>query len=373
MRARRRQQWNALWPIVLLLLAACGGTPATPPPQASPPAATATAEPTAAPHRPAPVAQPTPTAVPAARMRPNELGLIPVLMYHYITDEPGEWNRSPDQFRRDLEYLYAHDYYLTPLRQYVDGNIAIPAGKTPVILTFDDGAESQFRYLVQPDGSKIIDPDCAVGILEEMYARHPDFGRAATFYILPLLPFGDDDDKHDQRRFAKEKLEFLLANGYELGNHTLNHANLRQADDERIKRELAEAVDAIHGFVPGAPVETIALPFGMYPPRGDTTLLEGFTHNGRTYRHRAALMVGAEPAPSPFDTRRDLMWTPRIRADDDELVKWFGGFFEQQPELRYVSDGDSATVAVPRDLPPALSDKLDAAKLGNRQLVRSDP
>lgn len=298
------------------------------------------------------------------------MGEIPVLMYHVIGHRGGKWSRTPAEFRGDLEYLYEQGYYLTTMRQFVTGNLDVPAGKTPVILSFDDGSESQFRYLVQADGSVITDPDSAVGIIEAMYAKHPDFGRAAVFYALPLLPFGDDDDKHQQRRFAKQKLEWLLANGYELGNHTRTHANLSTLTNEQIKAEVAGGTDGLRAYVPDAPVETIALPYGLYPPRGDTTLLEGFTYNGKPYGFSAAMMVGAEPAPSPYDKRRDLLWTPRIRASAGQLAEWFGGYFQVQPAMRYISDGNPNTVTVPDRLPEKFANQLDPAKVGARTLIR---
>jgi hypothetical protein len=81
-------------------------------------------------------------------------------------------------------------------------------------------------------------------------------------------------------------------------------------------------------------------------------------------------MVGAEPAPSPFDKRRDLLWTPRIRGSGDQLVKWFGDYFEKNPSLRYISDGDPNTVTIPENLPSRLATNLNPASLGNRKLVR---
>jgi len=305
---------------------------------------------------------------------PNELGLIPILMYHtFLPDSTSVWNRTPTAFRGDLAYLYAHGYYLTAMHQFVTGDLNIPAGKTPVILTFDDGTESQFRDLVHPDGTTTIDPDSAVGILEEMIARHPDFGRAGVFYVPPPLPFSDDDNKHDQRRFGEAKLAWLVAHGYELGNHTLHHANLATATDEQVRREIAGGEDGLHRYVPGVPLETFALPYGAYPDHGDPTLLRHCTYQGHTYGYSAVLLVGAEAAPSPFDRRRDLFFTPRIRATDAELGKWFGAYLDRYPAVRYVSDGDPATVTIPATLTPALRDKFDSTRLGGRRLVRYGP
>ena len=112
----------------------------------------------------------------------NELGQVMVLM-HQIGEEEAEWVRTPENFRKDLETLYAAGYRLIALNDLLDGNITVPAGTTPVVLTFDDGTIGHFRYIEQ-DGQTVIDPDCAVGILEQFAAEHPDFGQAATFFIM---------------------------------------------------------------------------------------------------------------------------------------------------------------------------------------------
>jgi hypothetical protein len=71
--------------------------------------------------------------------------------------------------------------------------------------------------------------------------------------------------------------------------------------------------------------------------------------------------------------RRDLPFLPRIRADDDNLVQWFGDYLQVNYELRYVSDGNPDFVTVPNTLPPDLADQLAPAKVGGRQIVRYGP
>jgi hypothetical protein len=60
----------------------------------------------------------------------------------------------------------------------------LPVGTTPIVLTFDDSSPGQFRY-IQQNGVLAIDPKSAIGILEAFTREHPDFGRAATFFVLP--------------------------------------------------------------------------------------------------------------------------------------------------------------------------------------------
>jgi hypothetical protein len=55
----------------------------------------------------------------------------------------------------------------------------------------------------------VIDPDCAVGILEAFAREHPAFGHAATFYVLP----GADPPNRlfDQPALATKKLQHLAS------------------------------------------------------------------------------------------------------------------------------------------------------------------
>jgi peptidoglycan/xylan/chitin deacetylase (PgdA/CDA1 family) len=330
--------------LVAILLACCGGeaspSPATP--LASP---SATFEPAEEPSS-TPEAAASPKSEQPTRYEPNELGQVLILEYHSIDDSGDEFARSPGQFRADLAWLYEHDFYIIPVRDYLTNEIKAPAGKRPVVLTFDDGVVSHFRYILDEGGEKTIDPDSAVGILEAFLSEHPNFGRGGLFSILPLAPFAWPDAP-DQLEYAQEKLQWLLDHGYEIGNHTIGHANLGELSAEGVMKELAEAVEMIHEYIPNAPVEVIALPFGVYP--ADEKLLQGFDYDGKRYEFRGALMIGASPAPSPAHADFDPFRTPRIQASDEELGRWFG-YVEENPDLIYVSDGNPDTVAVPEEL-----------------------
>src|SRR5438128_11408157 len=83
----------------------------------------------------------------ADQLPPNELGRVMILEYHKIDYPEARWTRTPENFRRDLETLYAKGYRLINLGDLLDRRIAVPAGTTPVVLTFDDSSPGQFRYL----------------------------------------------------------------------------------------------------------------------------------------------------------------------------------------------------------------------------------
>ncbi len=277
----------------------------------------------------------------AQTLKPNELGRVMILEYHKIDYPEERWTRTPENFRRDLETLYARGYRLLALNDLVDGRISVPAGTTPVVLTFDDSSPGQFRY-VERDGRLEIDPKSGIGVLEAFIREHPDFGRAATFYVLPGA--SRPNKLFNQDEYAGKKLQYLVANGYEIGNHTLWHANLGKYDETTVRGQIAEAQVWIQRHVPDYRPRTIALPHGVYP-KDVSWALRG-TAKGASYQHDAILMVAGGAALSPFSRGFDALHLPRIQAVEHDLTYWLG-YFEKHLDERFVSDGDPASVTVP--------------------------
>lgn len=303
---------------------------------------------------------------------PNELGRVPVMEYHRFGTVEDRWTRTYDHFRADLEYLYNNGYVSVSASALAAGKLDVPAGKKPVIFTFDDSTSEQFVFLhdahgaIRRDakGNPMVDPRSAVGILDAFSARHPDFGRAATFYPLP--------GAFETPAEAGEKLRYLLASGRELGNHTYTHASLKKLATPKIVSELSMAQDEV-GRELGRTyrLTTLALPFGIYPKdaAGARAVVSGGS-GGSAYRNTAIFLVGADPAPSPFDRKFNFMKVPRIQAIDAEWQRHFrrpaGSIGVSDEAFRpYVSDGDPRTVAVPSKL----EDRLNPGALGGRKAV----
>ena len=271
----------------------------------------------------------------------NELGRIMILEYHKIDYPEERWTRTPENFRRDLETLYAKGYRLINLGDLLDRKIQIPAGTTPVVLTFDDSSPGQFRY-IETNGSVQIDPKSAIGVLEAFVAEKPDFGRGGTFYVLPGA--SKPNRLFNQPEYEAKKLLFLVSHGYEIGNHTLWHANLGKYPEATVRAQVAEAQVWIQRHVPDYRTRTLALPHGVYPP--DVNWVLNGTAKGTTYSHDAVLMVAGGPAPSPFSRAFDPVRLPRIQAVERDLGYWIN-YFDKNPHERFVSDGDANSVTVP--------------------------
>ncbi len=283
-----------------------------------------------------------------------------ILEYHKVDQPEERWTRTPANFRGDLERLWARGYRLVALNDFLDGRIGIPRGTTPVVLTFDDSSPGQFR-LIERNGEWVTDPDCAIGILEAFERQHPEFGRAATFYVLP----GADPPNRlfNQKELVTRKLQYLAGHGYEIGNHTLWHANLAKYPERVVREQLATAQEWIQRHVPGYRIRTLALPMGAYP-RDIRWAIEG-TEGREVYRHDAILKVAGGAAPSPHARAFDPFHLPRIQALESELAHWLA-YFDRNPQERYVSDGDPALITVP----PGTLDKVrrsPGAKVVERQ------
>jgi peptidoglycan/xylan/chitin deacetylase (PgdA/CDA1 family) len=176
-----------------------------------------------------------PVGVGGKPVKPNEIGRIPIVMYHSVGDKGAYDKRglniSPATFRKHLELMVKANWYPMNVRDiYTPEKLAaVPRGMTPVGLTFDDARTSQFRY----GASGTVDPNCAVGILEAFHKKYGDrWPRGGTFYMLPKssynpTPFG-------QAGKEVQKCQWLLKAGYELGNHSYAHKSMAGISGERL-------------------------------------------------------------------------------------------------------------------------------------------
>ncbi len=279
-------------------------------------------------------------------VQPNELGEVMILMYHDIDDELGDWKTTREKFREDMERLYEKDFRLVDLMDVVNGNIDIPAGTTPVVLTFDDGHVGQFN-LIEEDGEKIVDPDSAAGILLDLKDKYDDFTLAGNFYInwYPE-PFGDRDN-------LSKNLEILTDKGFSVGNHGYAHANLGNLNSpEEIEAELAKMQGKVKEALDGYEMKSLALAFGAWPKNEEwNQYVYSGEHEGTSYEYEAVLNVSWSPESSPFHKDFDPLDLERIKANDgvdQEMDRWLQGY-EDNPEKRYVSDGNPSTIAIPED------------------------
>jgi peptidoglycan/xylan/chitin deacetylase (PgdA/CDA1 family) len=290
----------------------------------------------------------------------NEAGQIPVLEYHNISSSPklSTYEYSFREFRMDMEWLYAHKYRPINLTDFVRGWIDCPAGMSPVVITFDDASSGQFSYT--KDGK--IDPNCAVGILDSMHVEHPDWISKAMFFVLtdedPKLPAPFTVPKIEgglsQKSFAAKKMKYLVADGFEIGNHTLHHSTcMRTMSSAQVQAEFAGGAKGIEKYLPGYTVQTLALPYGIFPTHPDA--LRSGESAGFSYHNICAMAAGWNPSPSPISKYFRPYRIPRIIPGNNRTkpggigtIRYWLNQLELHPSEKFVSDGNPNVYTVPK-------------------------
>ncbi len=285
----------------------------------------------------------------------NELGKVPIMMYHGIREKTASstgttggnvdkdgYNRTPEAFREDLEFYYEKGYRMVRLEDYIHGNVDVEYGKSPIILTFDDGNEDNIRVTgLDEDGNIIIDKNSAIGILEEFKKKHPDVPVTATFFVNGGI--------FNQEKYNEKIVKWMIENGYDIGNHTQTHLDIKKATSDEVQKEIVYVYNKLEELIPGKYVKIIALPFGSpYTKEHENyKYVLSSTYDGKTYETEAALRVGWEPEVSPYDKNFDKTFLKRCRAYDNngkdfdiEMV------FNMLEKNKYISDGDPNTIVI---------------------------
>ena len=298
----------------------------------------------------------------------NELGEVPIMMYHGIhnkknsdTDYTGGnvdkngYQRTAEAFRNDLDFYYEKGYRMIRLTDFVDGNIDVELGKSPIILTFDDGLENNIKVTgIDKKGEIIIDPNSAVGILEEYKKKYPDFNVTATFFVNGGL--------FQQKEYNEKILKWMVKHGYDIGNHTYSHVDFTKVGAEESKQEVGSVYEMLDKIIPGKYVNIVALPFGSpYKYSHDNMqYILNTDYNGKNYKTKAALRVGWKAESSPFDVNFESSFLKRIRAYDNEGVEFdIEMNFKLLENNRYISDGNKNIIVIPEDEKEKLNDIKD--------------
>lgn len=285
----------------------------------------------------------------------NELGRIPVMMYHGIQNKKNDetnytggnidkdgYQRTSEAFTNDLEFYYKNNYRMIRLDDYINGIIDVEIGKSPIVLTFDDGLKNNISVTgLDEKGNIIIDPNSAVGILESFKKKYPDYNVTATFFLNSNL--------FEQEEYNEKIIKWLIDNGYDIGNHTLSHVDFTKIDSSKTQKEVGGMYKKLDSIIKDKYVKIIALPYGS-PYKKDHNnfdyILNG-TYDGFNYETVSALRVGWESDYSPFSDSFDKTFIKRIRAYDNDGVEFdIQMNFKLLENNRYISDGDKDKIVV---------------------------
>ena len=207
-----------------------------------------------------------------------------------------------------------------------------------------------------------IDPNCAVGILESFHAQHSDWPLRGTFYVLPKSAW--NPAPFWQSGKETQKLRALVADGFEVANHSTTHRMMTHLSGTELTWEMAECQRYVRERVPAATMDTMALPGGAAPK--DHALWHALLRGrlGTTiYRNRCILMAWGGPSRSWADKKFDPDRVSRIGTGPGWVERAIKALSSHRIPP-YVSDGNPDTVSVPRSEAKFVDPKrLDGATL----------
>ena len=278
----------------------------------------------------------------------NELGKVPIMMYHSIINmkdsetkniggnvDKNGYNRTSESFIRDLEFYYNEGYRMISLDDYINGVVDVEYGKSPIILTFDDGNENNIKVNgLDENGNIIIDENSAVGILESFKKKYPDYNVTATFFV--------NEGLFKQSEYNEKILNWLVENNYDIGNHTNGHIDISKKTSNEVSTSVGYIYNVLDKIIPEKYVNIVALPFGSPYKKEHSNFnsVINSEYEGIKYETISTLRVGWEPEVSVFDKKFDKTFLKRVRAYDNNGVDFdIEMVFKNLKKDRFVSDG----------------------------------
>jgi peptidoglycan/xylan/chitin deacetylase (PgdA/CDA1 family) len=179
--------------------------------------------------------------------------LVPVLLYHAVTDTPGNhiapFAVSPAEFERQLDTLLETGHRCVTFGEYMRMRAAGDglADQRVAVLTFDDGFA-----------------DFAENALPAMRAR----GLPSTLYVTTgwLADTPDRAPGPSDPMLSWSQLPELLDQDVELGAHSHSHPHMDTVPTPAVLEELRRPKELMEDAL-GRPVDTFAYPHGYHGPR----------------------------------------------------------------------------------------------------------
>ena len=224
---------------------------------------------------------PTPTLVPVTATVFQDMPEAPILMYHRFNPKSGsrseQYKVSLSDLDSHLESLYHAGYSLVPLEDWLRGEIILPEGRKPLIITIDD---LFYADQISLDANGDPAPYSGIGRIWQFYQEHPDF----NFHLALFYNFGDKGypNRYENGSFyfvkgwEKDRAEAIawgIQNSAIPYNHFYNHPNLKRFSPDEIRWHLEENEAALRDALSLVGAESLtenlsnilALPYVIWP------------------------------------------------------------------------------------------------------------
>ena len=202
--------------------------------------------------------------------------IVPVLTYHQFTADTAKYSTATktrfSDFRAELQDLYDSGYSLVSFEEWLSGNISVPSGRRPLILTMDD---LFFNNQIRLDEKGVPMVDTGIGILWQFYQQHLEFGfHMALFATLGDKLYANPDDPDWQEELGKT-IAWCIDHDAMVYNHTYLHVYLDKTAPNDITWELHmndQYLRQLLGMVQREDLishlsNIVAIPYGAWPTK----------------------------------------------------------------------------------------------------------
>jgi hypothetical protein len=263
----------------------------------------------------------------------------PILMYHRFNTLSGgisyQYTTSLSDFDGHLQALYEAGFSLVALSDWLRGEIHVPNGRRPLIISLDDLFYGD-QIILDESGNPAS--YCGIGRLWRFSQDHPDFNfHAALFYNLGDKAYANtytngyfsvqDGWREDQAK----AIAWSIQNGAIPLNHFYQHPFLDRLSPDQILWQLQENDAALRRSLEliGAQdlaarlPNILALPYVVWPatPEGKQVLFDYISPEGAPV---AAIVEGgyatsSKLCPLPFTPEFDPRHIPRMNVTWDAI------------------------------------------------------
>lgn len=170
-----------------------------------------------------------------------------IVAFHRVSSSAagGSLNCAPDMFAGLCQFFKKH-FSVKPLSELISRLRENAPVDNMLSITFDDGYRDNF--------------DVAAPILRQ-YDLPATFFVATNFIDSDTVPPWDAEDGVRSEWMSWNQVRELRRLGFDIGAHTMNHANLGQLDLEEAQREIEGSRDRLEREL-GTTVPHFAYPFG---------------------------------------------------------------------------------------------------------------
>lgn len=269
-----------------------------------------------------------------------DLPQVPVLMYHRFNPVPGTWSSRYTTNLADFEYqlksLHEAGFSLISIEDWLIGNINVPEGRRPLIITIDDlfyGDQISLNANGEPARYS------GVGFLWHFSQAHPDFNfEVALFYNMGDKGYANHYEngvfsfRDGWRQSRAEVIAWSVENGAMPLNHFYEHPFLNQLNPTQIHWQIEQNDLALREALRMAGREDLinklpnilALPYVVWPATeaGKQVLFDYVNPEGIPV---AAIMEGdyaggVKYLPSPFSPEFNRWRVPRVSASSQSIA-----------------------------------------------------